>query len=72
MSKNIFDYMSEADYARYNEIIDAATARKAEAPKPARQARRPLTAEEKIAVAKKRAEKAQAMLDKLLAEQDAD
>ena len=72
MSKNIFDYMPEADYARYNEIIDAATARKAAAPKPERAPRAPQTAEQKLAAAKKRAEKAQAALDALLAEQNAD
>lgn len=69
MNKNIFDYMSEQDYAKYNAIIDAATARKAAAPKPERAPRAPMTKEQKLAAAKKRADKAQAALDKLLAEE---
>lgn len=65
MAKTIFDFMSEEDYARYNELIEKAEVAKANAPKKVRGS---LTAEQKIARAKAKAEKYQAELDALLAQ----
>ena len=66
-NKTLIDYMSEEDYNRFNELVEIATQAKANAPKPERKARGPLTQEQKIAAAQKRYEKAQAALDALLA-----
>ena len=69
MSKSIFDYMSEQDYNRYSELMTIAENNKANAPKPERKPRGPLTNEQKIARLRKQQEVAQAKLDALLAEQ---
>lgn len=67
--KSIFDYMSDADYNRYNELMTIAETNKANAPKPERKPRAPMTTEQKIERLKKQQEAAQAKLDALLAEQ---
>lgn len=64
----LFDYMTEEDYARYNEIIAMAEEAKANAPKPVRAPRGPMTQEQKIKMAKARLAKSQEKLDALLAE----
>lgn len=69
MTKTLVDYMSEQDYARYNELITLAEEAKAKAPKAERKPRGPLTTEQKIAAAQARMAKAQAALDALLAAQ---
>ena len=70
MSKlGIIDYMSEEDYARYNELIAKATELKAKAPKAPRAPRAPMTSEQKIKMAKGRLEAAKAKLEAMLAEQ---
>lgn len=69
MAKSIVDYISEEDYPRYQELIAKAEAAKATAPKAPRAPRAPMTAEQKKAAAQARLAKAQAALDKLLAEQ---
>ena len=69
MTKTLVDYMSEQDYARYNELITLAEQAKAAAPKAERKPRGPLTTEQKIAAARARMAKAQAALDALLATQ---
>lgn len=66
MAKTIFDYMTEDDYNRYNELIDMANDAKAKAPKASRA---PQTNEQKIAAQQKRIAAAQAKLDALLAAQ---
>ena len=65
----IFDYMPEADYARYQEIMSIAETNKANAPKKERAKRGPMTTEQKVAALKKRQADAQAALDALLAAQ---
>lgn len=67
--KSLVDYISEADYPRYQELLNKAEQAKANAPKPARKPRGPMTAEQKLSMAKKAAERAQAKLDALLAAQ---
>lgn len=62
--KTIVDYILDEDYARYNELLDKATAAKAAAPKPQRG---PMTQEQKIKAAQTRLAKAQAKLDAMLA-----
>lgn len=69
MSKALIEYLSEEDYARYNELLDLAEEAKANAPKPERKARGPLTAEQKMKAAEARLAKAQAALEALLAAQ---
>lgn len=69
MSKTIVDYMTEEDYARYNELIALAETAKADAPKAERKPRAPMTAEQKKKAAEARLAKAQAALDALLAAQ---
>lgn len=68
--KTIFDYMSEEDYARYNELLEKANTAKAEAkanaPKTPR-VKKPQTAEQKAAAIQARMAKYQAQLDALLA-----
>ena len=68
-NKTIVDYMSEEDYARYNELITLAEEAKAKAPKAERKPRGPMTAEQKMKAAEARLAKAQAALDALLAAQ---
>lgn len=70
MAKSIVEYISEEDYARYNELLDMAAEAKKNAPKPERKPRGPMTNEQKIKLAEGRKAKAQALLDKLLAEQN--
>lgn len=67
MSKALIEYLSEEDYARYNELLDLAEQAKAAAPKAERKPRGPLTAEQKVKAAEARLAKAQAMLEALLA-----
>lgn len=66
--KTLVDFISEEDYPRYQELIAMATEAKANAPKPERKPRGPLTNEQKLANAEKRMAAAQAKLDALLAE----
>lgn len=68
-NKTIIDYMTEEDYARYNELITLAEEAKANAPKAERKPRGPLTAEQKMKAAEARLAKAQAALEALLAAQ---
>jgi hypothetical protein len=65
--KSLVDYISEEDYPRYQELLNKAEQAKANAPKAERKPRGPMTKEQKVAAAKKRAEKAQAALEALLA-----
>ena len=67
--KSLVDYISEADYPRYQELLNKAEQAKANAPKPERKPRGPMTTEQKLSMAKKAAERAQAKLDALLAAQ---
>ena len=67
MSKALIEYLSEEDYARYNELLDLAEHAKAAAPKAERKPRGPLTTEQKVKAAEARLAKAQAMLEALLA-----
>lgn len=69
MSKPLIEYLSEEDYARYNELLDLAEQAKANAPKPERKPRGPLTTEQKMKAAEARLAKAQAALEALLAAQ---
>lgn len=68
--KTLVDYMSEEDYARYNELISLAETAKANAPKAERKPRGPMTIEQKKKAAEARLAKAQEALDKLLAAQE--
>lgn len=72
MSKNILDYMSEEDYARYNELIAKANEAKAiaKANKPKAE-RKPMTNEQKVKAAENRLAKARAALEALLGKADA-
>lgn len=70
MAKALVDYILEEDYARYNELLDLAEQAKANAPKPERAPRGPMTTEQKIKAAEARMAKAQAQLEALLAAQD--
>ena len=70
MAKALVDYILEEDYARYNELLDLAEQAKANAPKPERAPRGPMTTERKIKAAEARLAKAQAALEALLAAQD--
>ena len=65
--KSLVDYISEEDYPRYQELLNKAEEAKANAPKAERKPRGPMTKEQQVAAAKKRAEKAQAALEALLA-----
>jgi hypothetical protein len=67
MAKSIVDYIAEEDYARYNELLNIAEQNKANAPKPERKPRAPMTTEQKKASLQKRMANAQAKLDALLA-----
>ena len=66
--KTFIDFMSEEDYAAYNDLMTIAESNKANAPKAPR-GHKPLTAEQKLARAKKKYEDAQKVLDELLAAQ---
>lgn len=69
MSKTLIDYMTDEDYARYNELIALAEEAKANAPKAERKPRAPQTTEQKRKAAEARLAKAQAALEALLAAQ---
>lgn len=64
---SIVDFILEEDYARYNELLNIAEQNKANAPKPERKPRGPMTTEQKVKMANARLAKAQAALDALLA-----
>ena len=64
---SIVDLILEEDYARYNELLNIAEQNKANAPKPERKPRGPMTTEQKVKMANARLAKAQAALDALLA-----
>lgn len=68
-TKTIVDYMTEEDYARYNELIALAEEAKAKAPKAERKPRGPLTTEQRVKAAEARLAKAQAQLEALLGAQ---
>lgn len=68
-NKTLVDYMTEEDYARYNELITLAEQAKANAPKAERKPKGPMTAEQKRKAAETRLAKAQAALEALLAAQ---
>lgn len=63
--KTVFDYMTDEGYARYTELQDKALAAKAAQPK-VRKERAPMTVEQKVAMAQKRLEAAQAKLNALM------
>lgn len=63
--KTVFDYMTDEEYARYTELQDKALAAKAAQPK-VRKERAPMTVEQKVAMAQKRLEAAQAKLNALI------
>ena len=63
--KTVFDYMTDEEYARYTELQDKALAVKAAQPK-VRKERAPMTVEQKVAMAQKRLEAAQAKLNALM------
>nr|DAF46372.1 MAG TPA: hypothetical protein [Podoviridae sp. ctsUe5] len=63
--KTVFDYMTDEEYARYSELQDKALAAKAAQPK-VRKERAPMTVEQKVAMAQKRLEAAQAKLNALM------
>ena len=65
MKKTVFDYMTDEEYARYTELQDKALAAKAAQPK-VRKERAPMTVEQKVAMAQKRLEAAQAKLNALM------
>ena len=69
MSKPLIEYLSEEDYARYNELLDMAEEAKANAHKAERKPRGPMTTEQKMKAAEARLAKAQAALEALLAAQ---
>ena len=69
VKKTFIDYMSEEDYNRYNELLAKAAEAKANAPKVSKP-RGPMTIEQKKKLAEARLAKAQAILDKLMAEQN--
>ncbi len=69
--KTLFDYMSEEDYNRFNEILNKATEAKKNAPKAPRAPRGPMTIEQKIKLAEGRKAKLEAKLAELMAAQNA-
>lgn len=70
VKKSYLDYLTEEEYARFNELLDMATAAKADAPKAPRKPRGPMTKEQKTIAAQNRLAKAQAALDALLAAEE--
>ena len=68
--KALVEYISDADYPRYKELVDIAMQRKAEAAKE-RKPREPLTHEQKIARQERAVKAAEEKLAKLLAMQEA-
>ena len=67
MAKTLIDYILPEDYDRFKELLDMAEQAKANAPKPERAPRGPMTTEQKMKAAQNRLAKAQAALDALLA-----
>lgn len=63
----LVDFILESDYERYNEILDLATEAKANAPKPVRKPRGPMSTDQKKKMAEGRLVKAQAALEALMA-----
>lgn len=68
MAKSLIEFISEEDYARYQELLQMAEDAKKAAPKAEKKPRGPLTLEQKLNAAKKRKEAAEALMAKLLAE----
>ena len=64
--KTVLDYLSEEDYARYNELLEKAQAAKAAAPKAPRKVKAKTPEQKKEAILA-RMKKAQEQLDALLA-----
>lgn len=67
---SIVDFIREEDYSRYNELLNMAEEAKKNAPKPERKPRGPMTIEQKKKMAQARIDKAQALLDALLASEN--
>lgn len=67
----LIDYLNEADYARYNELLAKAAEAKAAAPKKPRAPKGPMTIEQKTKMASTRLAKAQEALAKLMASKTA-
>jgi len=67
---SIIDFISDEDYSRYEELLAKATELKANAPKPVRASRGPMTLEQKKKLAEGRYLKAQENLNRLLEEQE--
>ena len=65
--KTLVDYIAEEDYARYTELLAMAEQAKANAPKAERKPRGPMTHEQKVKMAEKAKERAEAKLAALLA-----
>lgn len=63
----LVDFILESDYERYNELLNLATEAKANAPKPVRKPRGPMSADQKKKMAEGRLAKAQAALEALMA-----
>lgn len=75
MAKTLIDYILEEDYERYNELLDMAEKAKEEYKKahPAeKKPRAPQTIEQKKAAAQKKLAAAQAVLARLLAQENGD
>lgn len=64
--KGVVECMSEEDYVKYTEILDAAADAKAKAPKPKREGK-PLSKEAKLKMAESRKKKAEEAIARLLA-----
>lgn len=69
MKKTLIDYINEADYPRYEELLAKAREAKANAPKAPRKAHGPLTNEQKAKMAEARKAKIEAEIAKILAAQ---
>ena len=67
--KTLVDYMSDADFNRYGELLEKAKEAKANAPKAPRAPRAPMTREQKIDAQRKKLAIAQEALEALLAAQ---
>lgn len=67
IKKTYLDFMTEEEYARYNELLEVAATNKANAPKPERKSHEK-TAAQKVASLEKKRAALQAKLDALLAD----
>ena len=65
--KTLIDYISEENYARFNEILANCEERKKNAPKPERKPRGPMTVEQRKKLIEAKLAKAQKQLEELLA-----